>query len=395
MKKFVSLLVILGLLFLTSLSSCKPKTEENPIKIGAALALTGKYAKGGNHYKKAWDLAVEEINSKGGINGRKVELIIIDDQSIPTNTANAYMKLIQQDKVIATFGPFTTDCTHPAANITEKYNVPMISAGSASEALYKQGYKYYFGIFPTTSAYIPPIIEVIKSLKDDVHTAAISYEATPWGNELNKKLTEALKKEGIKVLICEERKSGGMDYTPLLTKIKNLNPDAYFDIGHTVDEILLARQSKEINFNPKIWYGGLAADVSFLESLGAEQAEGVLGQIAWLETAATKGNREFVEAYKKKYNVEVVDYHAGVAYAAAQVLFDAIKRAGPNPTPEKIRDMLAETDMETILGHVKFDSTGKNLYSFMPLIQIQNGKREVIAPSEVATSSIEFPKPKW
>jgi len=369
--------------------------EKEPIKIGAAIALTGKYATSGLYYKKAWDLAVDEVNSKGGINGRQIELILIDDQSIPTNTANAYTKLIQQDGVIATFGPFTTDCTVPAANIVEKFNVPMLSAGSATAALYQEGYKYYFGVFPPTDAYIPPIMEIFNSLKGEVKTVAISYESTDWGKELSDKLKVAFTNAGFKVVACEERESGGMDYTPLLTKIKSFAPDAYIDAGHTTDEILLARQSKEIQFNPKIWYGGLTADYNFLNSIGAKDAEGVIGSIAYSANASTQGNKDFTDAFKKRYNVDNVEYHAGIAYAAAQVLFDALKRAGNNLSPGAIRDAIAQTDMETVIGRVKFDNTGKDIYSFMPLVQIQKGKYEIISPSTAATAHIEFPKPKW
>jgi branched-chain amino acid transport system substrate-binding protein len=369
--------------------------EKAPVKIGAAIALTGKYATSGQYYKMAWDLAVDEINSEGGINGRKIQLILIDDQSNPTNTANAYTKLIQENGVIATFGPFTTDCTVPAANIVEKFKVPMLSAGSATAALYQRGYKYYFGVFPPTDAYIPPIMETFNSLKDEVKTIAISYESTDWGKELSSKLKDAFTNAGFKVVVCEERENGGMDYTPLLTKIKSLAPDAYLDAGHTTDEILLARQSKEIKFNPKIWYGGLTADYNFLKNIGAKDAEGVMGSIAYSSNAHTQGNRQFVDAFKKRYNVDDVEYHAGIAYAAAQVLFDALKRAGNNLSPEAIRNAIAQTDMETVIGRVKFDNTGKNMYSFMPLVQIQNGKYEVISPSTVATAHIEFPKPAW
>lgn len=397
MKKIISLIILLCILFsFLSVGGCKPKVKEKaPIKIGAAVALTGKYAEGGTYYKKAWELAVDEVNSNGGINGRKIKLILVDDQSVPTNTANAYTGLIQKDGVIATFGPFTTHCTVPAANITEKFKVPMLSAGSATAALYERGYKYYFGIFPTTDAYIPPIMEAFNLLKSKVNTVAISYESTDWGKELGDKLKTAFTNAGFKVVALEERESGGMDYTPLLTKIKNTAPDAYIDIGHTSDEALLARQSKEIQFNPKVWYGGLTADYHFLSSIGVKDAEGIMGSVAYLENAPTRGNKDFVDAFKKRYNVDHVDYHAGIAYASAQIMFDALKRAGDNLSSNAIRDAIAQTDMKTVIGDVKFDNTGKNIYSFMPLVQIQKGKYEIVSPSTVATSSVEFPKPNW
>lgn len=389
----IVVVIVIALFIGVYYSLSRPPAVAKEIVIGSPLALTGKFAKDGKFYKDGWELAVEEINEKGGILGAKIKLIVEDDRSDPAYSATVMEKLINEYKIVATLGAFPTACTEPTSAIAEKYKIPYVGSGSATWGLYERGFKYYFQIFPPTSRYIPPIISLYKSLSPRPESIAITYELTAWGEELKNILLKEAEKEGFKVVFCEGYAAGTADFTPLLLKIKALNPDAYIDIGHTTDEILLCRQSAEIGFNPKIWHGMLTATLDFSQSLG-KLAENILGTPAWHETAKFPGNEEFVKKYKEKYKVEQVDYHAALAYASVYVLAEAIKIAG-EINPEKIRDALTKVDIMTIVGRVKFDEKGCNVYSRLLITQIQNGQIMVVWPKEAAAVNIIYPKPPF
>lgn len=401
--KFLMPFLVGSLLFsLLPLYSIGAAAEKEPIKIGASCSLTGKFAKGGVFYEMAWRIAVDQANAKGGVLGRPVHLLVEDDRSIPEEGVKIYEKFISRENIVAAFGPFTTAVTYPTSAITEKYGIPMISAGSATLKLYKRGFKTYFGIFPWAAKYIAPLVGVLDTLKPKPEKVAISYEKTKWGLELKEEAAKALTKGGYKVVFSEGYEAGTPDFTPILIKIKGLKPDTYLDIGHTVDEINIAKQSADIGFNPKVWIGCLTAVKAFGDAL-KENAEGVIGMPAWHDTArfpAPKdtilgySTKDFVESFKKRYMVVDVDYHAGLAYASAQILFDAIKRAGSSD-PKKIRDALADTKMITVAGPVDFDEEGKNIHASMLATQWQGGKVVVIGPAKAASEKPAYPKPEF
>ena len=405
MKKLKVLrLLFIGILAfnLLALYSIAAAEEKEPIKIGASCSLTGKFAKGGVFYEMAWRIAVDQANAKGGVLGRPIHLLVEDDRSIPEEGVKIYEKFITRENIVAAFGPFTTAVTYPTSAITEKYGIPMISAGSATLKLYKRGFKTYFGIFPWAAKYIAPLVGVLDTLKPKPKKVAVSYEKTKWGEELKEEAAKALTKGGYNVVFSEGYEAGTPDFTPILIKIKGFKPDAYLDIGHTVDEINIAKQSADIGFNPKVWIGCLTAVKAFGDAL-KESAQGVIGMPAWHDTArfpAPKdtvleySTEEFVKGFKKRYMVSDVDYHAGLAYASAQILFDAIKRAGSSD-PRKIQDALAETKMITVAGPVDFDDEGKNIHASMLATQWQSGKVVVIGPAKAASAKPVYPKPKF
>jgi len=167
-----------------------------------------------------------------------------------------------------------------------------------------------------------------------------------------------------------------------------------------MDASLLMRQSKELRINPKMFVGGGAGFTlpEFAKSAG-DASDGVFSATLWIETLPFPGAKEYFDKYKKKYGDET-EYHGAEAYAAMQVVADALRRAKASsvPDPKAVRDALAATDMKTVFGPVKFISYGKKTQQNKLdtyLVQWQKGELEAVWPKSVATKKYIYPTPPW
>jgi len=362
------------------------------IKIGASLSMTGKYARTGQYTKNGYKLWMDEINAKGGLLGKKVKFIIYDDQSDPKKGAKLYEKLITSDKVDLLMGPYSSAVTFAASTVTEKYKFPMVTAGSTSEEIWKRGYKYVFGTGPHNELYYVGAFEIAKKI--GLKTIGIINADDLFPTSLANAVRGVAKKNGIKVIFEEEFPKGAQDFTPLITKLKSVKPDFLFGGTYLPDSVLIVRQMKELNYCPKMLVLSVAPSMpDFKKSLGAN-ADYVMGESFWEPTLNTPGNNEFIEAYKKKYGSDP-EYHGPWAYSGCMVLAAAVKKAG-SLDKEKIRAALSTLKLQTLLpGPYKVDSNGMQIGNKALVVQIINGKREVVWPEKYATKKAILPIPAW
>ncbi|MCD6298648.1 MAG: ABC transporter substrate-binding protein, partial [Deltaproteobacteria bacterium] len=183
----------------------------------------------------------------------------------------------------------------------------------------------------------------------------------------------------------------------LLVKVKAKNPDLVYMISYIMDASLLMRQSKELNFNPKLFVGGAAGFTlpEFQKNAGSA-SDYVFSATLWTPSVPYPGAREYYDKFVAKYKTPT-EYHGAEAYAGMYVIADALKRA-KTLTPEGVREALAATDMMTAFGPVKFISYGKKTQqNSLPtfLVQWVNGKLETVWPKDVSTRKYGYPVPKW
>ncbi|HSB42871.1 MAG TPA: ABC transporter substrate-binding protein, partial [Methylomirabilota bacterium] len=149
---------------------------QTPIKIGASMSVTGTYAKPGTYQKQGYDVCIDELNAKGGLLGRKVELVIYDDQSQPATAVRLYEKLITEDKVDAVMGPYSSAVSEAVANVTEKYKKVMVAPLAATTSIFKKGRKYIFMVITPAENYLQGLIDM--AAKRGLKTVAIINEDT-------------------------------------------------------------------------------------------------------------------------------------------------------------------------------------------------------------------------
>jgi branched-chain amino acid transport system substrate-binding protein len=368
-------------------------TSGNPIAIGVAISATGSNGDTGTYQQQGYQLWQDNINARGGLLGRPVNFLFYDDQSDPTTSSRLYEKLITQDKVDLVLGPYASNVTAAVAQVTERYHYPMIAVGAAASDIWQKGYKYIFGLASTTDVQYSNLVQdVIGPL--NYKTVALIYEDSLFPiSEING-AKDYLKKIEVNIVLDEKYPPTATDLSSVLTHVRDANPEVLLGGTYTPDSELIMRQSKELGVNPKLF--GLTVgpgDPNFVANLGTD-GNWVTSPSLWESVISTTGNAEFVQQYNTKYN-RPIDYHAATGYSGGMVLEAAVKQAG-SLDREKIRDALATIRQPTLLpGEYRVDDSGAQVGHIMMTIQIQDGKRVVIAPKDAATGSVAAPTPPW
>ena len=367
------------------------------VKVGVLLPLTGSQAKFGEIEKRSMEMATEEINAKGGVNGKQIELLFEDDTGKPDIGRSAVEKLISRDRVPVITGGYSSSVTAAATPVAQQFKVPFVVCTGSADDITEKGYDYIFRINPAASEYPDAVKTFLKGPAKDVKTVALLYENSAFGQSSSKSFEKDAAEFGLKIVVKEGYQAGAIDFTPLLTKVKAANPDMIYMVSYVMDASLLMRQSKELGVNPKLFVGGGAGFTlpEFAKSAG-DAADGVYSATLWIETLPFPGAKQYFTNFQKKYGSET-EYHGAEAYAVIYVVADALKRA-KSMTPKDVRDALAKTDMKTAFGPVKFVSYGKKtqqnkLDTYM--VQWQKGELEAVWPASAATTKYIYPTPHW
>jgi branched-chain amino acid transport system substrate-binding protein len=389
MKRTVVILV--ALLFSLGLFQY-PTFAQETIKIGIILPVTGDKAKFGEIEKKSFELALEELNAAGGINGKKLEFVFEDDTGRPDIARSAAEKLITKDKVVMLGGGYGSSETFAIAGVAQQNQIPFLVNTGSDDKITEQKWNYIFRLNPPVSEY-PKGLESFLTEIVKPKTVAILYENTNFGSSGSKEFQTTCERLGIKVLMSEGYEHGGVDFKPLLIKVKQANPDLVYMISYIMDASLLMNQSRELRLNPKVFVGGAAGFTlpEFLKNAG-KAADLVYSATLWYQTLPYQGAKEYYDKFVKKFGTET-EYHGAEAYAAAYVIADAMKRT-KSLKPEDVRQALAETDMMTVFGPVKFIAYDKMTnQNKLPtyLVQWIEGKLELVWPKEVASKPYVFP----
>ncbi len=363
-----------------------------PIKVGASVSTTGSNGKTGLYQVEAYKLWIDQVNARGGLLGRPVEMIILDDESDPTIGTKLYEKLINEDKVDLVMGPYSSSVTQAVSTVTEKYKFPMLAAGASASDIWKRNYKYIFGVYSVAESYFYSVIDIAKAA--GMQTVAIVNEDTVFPKATAAGTAEYVRKQGLRIVFQEQYPAKATDLSSLITKVKAAKPDVLVGGSYQPDSILLTRQAKELDLNVKLLAFSVGAAIpEFGTGLGKD-ADFVMGPSMWEPVLKTKGNVEFVETYTKKWNREP-DYHSATGFAGGQILEAAVAKA-KSLDREKIREALSSLDIETVLpGRYKVDDTGTQTAHIAVVIQWQGKEKPVIAPDSMANGKPKLPTPEW
>lgn len=385
--------VILALA-LSMAMTVQPSLAQETIKVGIILPLTGEKAKFGEIERKSFEMALEELNAAGGAHGKKVEFIYEDDTGRPDVARSAAEKLITKDKVAMLGGGYGSSETFAIAGVAQQSGIPFLVSTGSDNKITEKGWDYVFRINPPVSDY-PQGLETFLTEIAKPQTAAILYENTNFGSSGSKEFEAICKRLNIKVVLSEGYQSGGVDFKPLLVKVKQANPDLVYMISYLMDASLLMNQSMELKITPKLFVGGAAGFTlpEFYKNAG-KASEGVFSATLWYQTLPYPGAKDYYDKFVNKYNMDT-EYHGAEGYACAYVIVDALKRT-KSLKPEDVRASLAATDMMTAFGPVKFVAYDKMTnQNKLPtyLVQWIDGKLELVWPKDVANKPFMYPIP--
>ena len=370
-----------------------PAGAQNEVLIGGAISQTGRYAEPAGRQVNAIKLWVDEVNARGGLLGRKVKLLLLDDKSDTQTSIKLYEKLITEDKVHVLLAPYSSGITEAVANVNERYKMPFVAYGAASSPIWEKGRKYIFNIVAVAEDYQKGAIHLAKQI--GVKKAAVIGEDSLFPRQAGKGAKEWAKKLGIDIVVDENYPLKQTDFTALLQKIKASGAEAIFSNSYFADSAAQLRQLREQNINLKLYSSTIGPALpNYAEQLGAT-AEYVIGFSQWEplpKVLKHAGMEEFIAVYEKRYG-EKPNYHAGGAYGALQVTEAAIKKAGSFDS-EKLREALASIEVSTIYGRYKVDAKGMNAHEGLTF-QILKGQRKVVWPEKWAETKPELPMPEW
>lgn len=380
--------------------------EGDTITLGSAMSFTGKYSTNGIHASNGYNLAVKRINESGGVRvgGKAYKLAIkyYDDESTPARTAQLLERLIKQDGIKYMLGPYSSATTKAAAPITEKYKIPMVEAEGASRSLFTQGYKYLFCVISTSEQYLASSVALAAEMaknsgrSPESVKAAMVFENDPFSLDVRAGVADDLQKYGMKTVIDDKMPRDLSDISVTLTKVKALKPDILLISGHSKGAATAARQIKEMKIEVPMIAMTHCEAAKVITKFG-KASEGFLCPTQWAETLSYKdpmfgSASDYDKLVKKTYEgYKNVPYQLAQATAAVMVWKDAFERANSFDT-EKVRAALAETDMKTFYGNIRFAKEGNNVAKPMVLRQIQDGKLNVVAPTNWASHKVVFPR---
>ncbi|MEP6912533.1 MAG: ABC transporter substrate-binding protein [bacterium] len=353
------------------------------IMVGYYGDLTGRTSNFGQSSKNGVEMAVDELNSAGGINGRQIQVLSEDDEGRPEKSATVVTKLIDQDKVIALIGETTSGNTLAAAPKAQSAKVPMISPAATTPAVTEVG-DYIFRV-----CFIDPFQgEVMAKFAANTlkaKTAAIMLDFnSPYSRGLTQFFEKSFNKLGGRVINTQSYTQGDRDYKAQLTAIRSENPDVIYVPGYYGEVGVIAKQAQQLGIKTPL-LGGDGWDATQLWELGGDALNGDFISNHYSVDDPSPAIQKFVANYKTRYG-NVPDALAALAYDAMQVLADSIKRAGTTAGPQ-LRDAIAHTKgFAGVTGNITIDEN-RNALKPAVVLKLQDHKYiyvETIHPETAA-----------
>jgi branched-chain amino acid transport system substrate-binding protein len=313
--------------------------DASTIKLGEVGSMTGSEATFGISTHNGITLAIEQINAKGGIKGKKLEVITLDDQGKPEEAATAATKLITQEKVMAILGEVASSRSLAMAPIAQANGVIMMTPSSTNPRVTEAGDHIFRVCFidPFQGTVMARFasdtlkvkrVAILRDVKNDYSMGLANF------------FKETYTKSGGEIVIDQSYSAGDMDFKAQLTAIRTKNPEAIFVPGYYTEVGLIARQARELGIKAPLM-GGDGWDSPKLKEIGGKAIEGSYFSNHYSEEDQSPRVKDFIAQYKAKFNV-VPDGLAAMGYDAVLVLTDAMTKA-PTLTTKDIRDTLAKT----------------------------------------------------
>ena len=381
--RLIALLVIPAML----LSACDsgpqaPAATPNftgSIRIGVAAPYTGDTADGGIQIMQGAQLAADETNAQGGVDGKKIEIVAADDQAASAKAQDVAKKLVDAG-VVAVVGHKDSGVSIPASAIYHAAGIVQITPTSSNPALTTQGFDTVFRVCPNDGIQGPFLAEFLIQ-KLGKKKIAVIHANTAYGQGLDLAFETRAKELGVTPLTVQEIKRGDKDFTDALQAIQPLAPEAIFYAGSLPEGIIVASQMKELGITATFLGGDTLFQADFPRQVGSA-SEGAYVSSFFPDVAKSQAKEDttWVAAYRNEFKRNPGGNSSG-GYVAAQALIRAIKDAN-STDPLKIKDALKKLDMQSLIGHITFDQKGdlQDQSSHLHIFQVKDGEFIPVQP---------------
>ena len=381
MKKsnFTTLAILaFAMVLVVMLSGCGANTSSNDIKIGLINEMTGGNATFGTSSANGAKMAIKEANAKGGVLGKKITAVIVDNKSEPSESVNAMTKLVTQDKVVAVTGIYASSNAIAASTVAEASKVPFLAVGATNPKVTVDEKSGKVKDYTFRVCFIDPFQGTVganfalNTLK--LKQAAILIDSSSdYSKGLAAFFKGAFTKGGGVILAEEAYLQKDQDFKTILTKIKSLNPQIIYVPGYYEEVGKIVKQARELGITVPLLGGDGWDSPKLVEIATAAALNNTFFTNFYSVEDTSAASKAFVEAYKKEYG-QLPDALAVLGYDAANVLIDAIKRAN-SAESAKIRDALAATkDVATVTGSTTLNATHDAVKNAV-IIEMKGGKQ--------------------
>jgi branched-chain amino acid transport system substrate-binding protein len=371
------------------------------IVLGASVQLTGPVANTGRYYRDSYQFAIDKINAAGGVKiagqSHKLVLKLYDNQSDVNLSMRQYTQLVTEDKVNLLLGPFASNFALADSAISEKYKVPMVQGGGASDQIFARKFQYIFGTLAPASNYFGSTIDMLKMLKPAPQSVALLYADDAFDVSVAEGTRPMLKRAGLNIVLDERYSTNATDFNSLLSKIKSQKADVVLVAGHETEILNFVRQAKSLEVAPKMYSFTVGVpSEDFRKALGKD-ANYAFGMTPWLPNAVLKDRwfgdaQQFAKEYKAKFGYDP-DYHAASGAADVETLVQAMEDAG-SLDPQKVRDALARIKFDNLYGPIAFNANGQIELPQM-VIQVQGDSIVEIYGLKGLVKQPKYPMPAW
>lgn len=349
MKKAICILLI-GMMVGSTVMGCSGSGGDT-IKIGAVGPLTGDSSNGGTDELEGKEMAVEDFNEAGGVDGKTIELVSEDDASSASQSASAVTKLINQDKVVGIIGAHNSACTLAGLEVLNRYGVPMITPGSSAETVLTSGCEWISRAFPGDDLQCKALLNYIEE-NQDVDKIGVIYSNDDFGKGGLDSITEAAEEKG-KEVVSESFANEDKDMTAQLSKLREEGAEALFIWCQYTPGALIMKQARGLGWDVQFYSGtGTIHEDTFSLSDGAYY--GCINSVPFISTSTDPEVQEWVDRYEEKYGTPP-SQNSARAYDATMILLNAIKAAG-STEPEEVQKAIRSTkDYDGLQGNISID----------------------------------------
>jgi branched-chain amino acid transport system substrate-binding protein len=378
--------------------------NSSPVVIGVSLSLTGDFSADGQAFKRGYELWASDVNSHGGLLGRKVSMVFQNDASDPTTVATNYTKLIAQQKVNLVFGPFSTLLTVPAAKVAARYGYAFPEGAGGGPAVYQLKLPNIFNPSPPIADQLVPFADWVAALpaSERPKTAAYPQVNDPFADPMTETAQAILQKAGVKTVYSKIYPAENPDFKAGADAVAATG--AQMVVLGSVDvptATAFIQAFEQQHYNPKIFAASAGPDqgADFVKAVGAKNTTGIMVPNGWYAGMTNPLSQAMVKAYIAKYGGSPADINADVAegYSVGEITATAVKATHSLDNKKIISYLHSGVTLQTVQGPVKFNSVGENVVAQKFIFQWQNGPKFVqVLPSSAAGSvAIVNPKPAW
>jgi branched-chain amino acid transport system substrate-binding protein len=398
--RLATVLVAGALLAGTAATAGRASQSAGAIKVGISLSLSGDFSDSGKAAKRGYELWRNVVNAKGGVLGSKVQLVIQDDTSSPTQAATNYQNFITKDKVDLVFGPFSTLLSAPSAAVANRYGYAFIEPAGGGPAVFDEKLHNVFFTQPAPvlqsgDVFAKFLLSLPKAQRPK--TAAYPSLDDPFASPIADHVRGILEKHGVKTVYKSIYPSETTDMTPIVQKVASKHPDAVIGGTQNGDAFAQVKAMVQLKFSPKFVFltNGPNDPAEFPSKVGKKNVNGIFATGDWFPQERSPGNAAFVRAYLKAYGgtKDTIDPTSAEAYAVGQVV-EAVAKRIRSIDNKKIIATLHSGSWPTVEGVLRWNSIGEPQGSDL-LVEWIGGKLYPVFPKSVALHKPLVPKPAW